>query len=329
MPVFFGTNRQENGVAGKVSFGGVRDSKVNYGIAAVTIPIRRHSAGSIERPLIPILERIERDFTIRGITRLDANGFFNLSRAQIGETQRINRGSERAALLFVHGFNVGFDDAVYRTAQISYDIKFKGATFLFSWPATSVYPYSKTAVDQSKRPIKEFITNIIDKAKPDRLYIVAHSMGTRGVSLALAELAQARPDLKSKIGALILASPDIDRQVFHDDVAPYLSRMTGSVTTYVSRTDKALFASKIANGDFALGDARGQIAVEPGMVTVDTSGIDTNFLGHSAYGDEPALLRDIAAIFAGRAVSARVWLRALTTQRGILYQINPAQLQRR
>jgi esterase/lipase superfamily enzyme len=39
------------------------------------------------------------------------------------------------ALLFVHGFNVTFDDAVPRAAQISYDPAFGGPTIVFSWPS--------------------------------------------------------------------------------------------------------------------------------------------------------------------------------------------------
>jgi esterase/lipase superfamily enzyme len=35
----------------------------------------------------------------------------------------------------VHGFNVSFENALRRTAQIAYDLDFDGAPFLFSWPS--------------------------------------------------------------------------------------------------------------------------------------------------------------------------------------------------
>ena len=41
----------------------------------------------------------------------------------------------REALVFVHGFNVSFENALFRAAQISYDTNFDGPVFLFSWAA--------------------------------------------------------------------------------------------------------------------------------------------------------------------------------------------------
>jgi esterase/lipase superfamily enzyme len=40
----------------------------------------------------------------------------------------------KQALVFVHGYNVSFDNALRRAGQIAYDIDFDGAMFLFSWP---------------------------------------------------------------------------------------------------------------------------------------------------------------------------------------------------
>lgn len=296
---------------------------MQYGVASVSIPKDR-LVGSITRPAFyefwVMPEDKSRFFTISQIRIFNGPTFFSRAADDLVRIKAASGAPERAAFLFVHGFNVPFDDAVFRAAQISHDIGFKGSTFLFSWPAGAVYPYAKTAMDQSKRALKDFITNILDRAKPDRLYIVAHSMGTRGLSLALSELSTARPDLQTKIGALVLASPDIDRQIFMDDVAPNLARMAQSVTSYVSNKDIALVASQKFNGGYALGDARGRVAIVPRMTTVDASNIDTNFLGHSAYGDEPALLRDIQRVFAGARPANRTWLKPQPTPRGTYYR---------
>lgn len=325
--VFFGTNRQRINSKNYGSFVGPR-AAMQYGTASVSIPKDR-LVGSIERPVWykpwEMPEDKSRFFTISQIRILSGPDFFNRASNDLVRIKAASGAPERAAFLFVHGFNVPFDDALFRAAQVSHDIGFKGTTFLFSWPAGAVYPYAKTAMDQSKRPLKDFITNIIDRSKPDRLYIVAHSMGTRGVSLALSELALTRPDLKTKIGALILASPDIDRQIFLDDVAPNLGRMARSVTSYVSNKDLALVASKKFNGSYALGDARGKVAIVPRMTTVDASNVNTNFLGHSAYGDEPALLRDIQRVFAGAQPDTRAWLKRQPTPRGTYYRFTAPQ----
>ena len=53
------------------------------------------------------------------------------------------QGSSRGVLaaprpevfVFVHGYNVTFEGAAQRTAQIAYDLKFSGAPIFYSWPS--------------------------------------------------------------------------------------------------------------------------------------------------------------------------------------------------
>jgi esterase/lipase superfamily enzyme len=45
---------------------------------------------------------------------------------------RAQAAGERQALVFVHGYNVGFEDALKRIAQIAFDLDFRGACLLFS-----------------------------------------------------------------------------------------------------------------------------------------------------------------------------------------------------
>ena len=39
----------------------------------------------------------------------------------------------KTALVFVHGFNTAFTDALYRTAQIVWDLQHNGLAVLFTW----------------------------------------------------------------------------------------------------------------------------------------------------------------------------------------------------
>ncbi len=41
------------------------------------------------------------------------------------------------ALVFVHGYNNGFDDGVYRITQLVHDMKFPGSAVLFSWASAA------------------------------------------------------------------------------------------------------------------------------------------------------------------------------------------------
>ena len=53
------------------------------------------------------------------------------------------------ALIFVHGYNVTFEDAARRTAQVAYDIKFGGVATFYSWPSngqTLTYSWDEESV---------------------------------------------------------------------------------------------------------------------------------------------------------------------------------------
>ena len=59
----------------------------------------------------------ERDFAILRADRMD------LAQAKANFDARIRRTPGRRVLIFVHGFNTRFEEAVYRFAQIVYDAR--------------------------------------------------------------------------------------------------------------------------------------------------------------------------------------------------------------
>jgi esterase/lipase superfamily enzyme len=44
----------------------------------------------------------------------------------------------REALVFVHGYNVTFETAARRTAQLAYDLNFRGVPLMYSWPSKGI-----------------------------------------------------------------------------------------------------------------------------------------------------------------------------------------------
>jgi esterase/lipase superfamily enzyme len=310
--VFYGTNRAPLAVPGPEGRFGTLPGPLRYGEVVVSVP-RVHQLGVIERPgLITGLffsPDPKKHFTIREIK--------GLSRAQLlqavaAQAAKAGGPGKRLALVFVHGFNVGFDDAAFRTAQMSYDIGFKGAPLFYSWPShQNVLSYLADGdrIVQSRPLIKQFLSEVIVGSKADRVVIVAHSMGTRGTVAALAELSQEHPEQTARVAALILAAPDIQARTFRDQIAPRLRRMASATTLYASSEDVALQASYQVNGAYALGDTRAGISRFEGMDSIDATRAGTSFLGHSAYGESPALLRDIGSIIAGTPPARRPWLK--------------------
>ncbi len=96
---------------------------------------------------------------------------------------------------------------------------------------------------------------------------------------------------------IILAAPDIDADVFREQIAPAMAQHSQRTTLYCSNTDWALAASNTFNDGWRAGDSSRGILIVPGADTVDASGIDTALLGHSYYGDCLPLLKDVQMLF--------------------------------
>lgn len=289
--VFYATDRAQEGDQAGV-FGGGRGNGLTYGSLFISIP-DEHEVGQIERPSIWRMEFSEdarKHMVILRRTVADADSFFaNLSAS-------IARSGTSASFLFVHGYNVAFDDAARRTAQITYDLNFAGAPVFYSWPSQASlagYTEDENNVQWSETHLKQFLVDYADRSGAQAIYLIAHSMGNRALTGALRQLFLERPEMKSRFKEIILTAPDIDADIFERDIAPALTRSTGKVTLYVSDSDKALLASKAVHGYSRAGDAGAGMHVVPGVETIDASGLDTSFLEHSYFAEAGSVLRDI------------------------------------
>ena len=117
-------------------------------------------------------------------------------------------------------------------------------------------------------------------------------MGADATCRAIAELGE-----KGKIfDQIILAAPDIDREVFRLQIAPKLTKTANRTTLYCSKNDLALMLSRNFNDSFRAGDSSQGALVLHDVDTVDASEIDTDLLGHSYYGDCVPLLNDVQTL---------------------------------
>jgi esterase/lipase superfamily enzyme len=102
-----------------------------------------------------------------------------------------------------------------------------------------------------------------------------------------------------RLNEVILAAPDVDRDVFANLVAG-LTRYGRGITLYCSANDRAMSASRqFAGGVPRAGDvpAEGPVIV-PGIDTIDVTGTSTDLLAlnHSTYAERSALLNDIGLL---------------------------------
>lgn len=291
--VFYATNRALAS-ASPVMFSGARHgaSELTRGSFDVSIP-RQHRLANIERPSIWRLEFREdpsRHFVIVERTVKPSDVFYRELAA------RVQRSDRKDAFVFVHGYNVGFDDAVYRTAQMAYDLGFGGAPILFSWPSngsTLEYTGDINNSEWSIGHLKTFLAEVAANSGATSVHLIAHSMGNRVLTGALERLA-ADPAFAAspRFTHLVLTAPDIDADIFRQ-LAATIRKTASRVTLYASSNDRALQVSKRLNGYPRAGDAGAGIVVVPGVDTIDVSSVDTDFLGHSYYGDNRSVLSDL------------------------------------
>jgi len=287
--VFFATDRKEEA---DTTFGGGRGEGISYGSIFVSIP-REHRIGGVERPSLWRLEFSSDPREHMIITRqtiYDREDFFGDLREVLA------RSGSNASFVFVHGYNVSFENAALRTAQITYDLDFRGAPVFYSWPSQGSlqgYTTDENNVQWSEANLKNFLLDYALNSGARDIYLIAHSMGNRALTGAVKALFVEHPEMKGRFKEIILTAPDIDADIFKRDIAPALASGCDKVTLYVSDGDKALLASKKVHGYPRAGDAATGIVVAPGIETVDASGLDTSFLEHSYFASSSTVLHDI------------------------------------
>ena len=309
-------------------YGAERGSRLEVGTCEVSVP-RDHRVGEIESPSLLRLEFAEDDrrhVVLRRITALDDAAFYEDLR---GCVQQCNSAD---LFVFVHGFNVNFDDAVRRTAQIAYDLKFQGAPVCYSWPSQGSvlgYTVDENNVEWTVAHLKEFLTNIVERTGARTVNLVAHSMGSRALTSALRQFAEQSPGGGPRFNKVVLAAPDIDAEIFERDIAPKIVQTADHVTLYASSSDLALVASKQVHNYPRAGESGERMIVIPGIDTIDVSSVDTSFLGHSYYGSSDSILADLYELIHG-ATSAndRSWLQPML-RNGLTYWVFQQQLVRR
>lgn len=296
---------------------------ITYGKAVVSIP-KSHVPGELESPKWYLLEFSEdpaRHVVLNDVFRLPVKMYFSDLALQVRQSPGSN------AFVFVHGYNVSFGDAARRTAQLAYDLQFDGAPVFYSWPskaALSGYFSDEKAIAASVLLIEHFLADMADRSGARNLYVIGHSMGTRGVTQALKNLVAKRPELRGRFRGIILAAPDIDARVFREQLAPALRQAGQRVTLYSSSEDLALKASKQVNGGPRAGDSGDGILLVPGIDTVDVSGVDESILAHSYFMESQKVMQDIRQMLRGNLPAAkRKPLQPVQLRRGVFWKILP------
>lgn len=187
------------------------------------------------------------DFVTLNVDKLDRSGA--LARLHTAAS----KVPKRRVMVFIHGFNNRFEDAVYRFAQIVHDSGAEVVPVLFTWPSRGsifAYGYDRESTNYSRHALESLLQALARDPAVGEVSILAHSMGNWVTLEALTLMAIRNRGIPAKIANVMLASPDVDVDVFRTQVKEMEGRRP-KFTLFVSQDDRALAVSRRVWGSTA------------------------------------------------------------------------------
>ncbi|NKL45597.1 alpha/beta fold hydrolase [Rhizobium leguminosarum bv. viciae] len=284
------TTRQPSGDPATL-FNGERSPKPSMTDVAVSIPPKRE-AGTVQWPQ-RLPPNPATDFAVTRVKQIDT-----IPEGRAWFRQHIQGGH---ALVFIHGFNNTYEDSVFRLAQIVHDSGMQATPILFTWPSRAQltgYEYDKESTNYSRTALEQSLRVLAADPAVKDITILAHSMGTWLAMESLRQMGIRDGHVNAKIHNVILASPDIDIQVFAKQFAE-MGDPKPKFTIFVSQDDRALAASSFITGNVSrLG------AIDPskepyrsrlekaGITAIDLTKVKTgDSLHHGKFAESPEIVQ--------------------------------------
>lgn len=292
--VFIMTTREASEVVGAFYSSG-RAPELGLASVDVTVP-PNHLPGQLERPVrLPPDPRTE-FAVVDPVVYRGASSFI----AEIDRELASRPPGQRRLLLFVHGYNNTASDAILRFTQFVEDTGFPGVPVLFTWASAAKAPryvYDLNSALVARGKLKE-LSDILVNTRADGIDIFAHSMGTFLTMEGLVDARlEGRLDRGGRIDTIMLASPDIDIDLFRTQIALLPHSVVDKMYVLVSADDRALRASRVLAGGVPRVGAADTAELESlGMTVIDLSEIDDSSSGsHSKFAGSPEVVQLIGA----------------------------------
>lgn len=281
-------------------FGVTADNVLRFGTCKINVP-KNHAVGEIQ---------LTKD------NRQSSGDFFKILEStslEQGDLIKMLKSSRRTPLVFVHGFNVRFEEAVLRASQIAYDLKYQGPIVLFTWPAgggdgffeqnllNRTYENNSLTAKASVAPFKNFLSEL--QKNNVKINLMVHSMGHQVVLPAFKEMIESGSD-KVLISQLILNAPDYS-DIDFKMLVKNIKKISNQTTLYCSHNDKAMIASKAFNKN----DRLGACSLFDEVDVINVAAIDDPALGlgHGYYSSR-AILSDVSQTLLGIEPNRRLFI---------------------
>jgi len=176
--------------------------------------------------------------------------------------ERVENSPHRALLVIVHGFRERYPSALRKTAFLGHVLDINSPVLVFDWPGNqgsslSGYRRARDVAQASGTELARLLELVIRDVQPDRLWLIANSMGGQVVADAFhvlyreADLADAAAEIED----VVLTAPDIGKEEFNQQFEKEIAALARNLTVYVSSNDRALLVSRIINREPRRGES--------------------------------------------------------------------------
>ncbi len=251
---FFVTNRrlQHPEAAPEERFGNEREATPKYGRFDTDIE-RSLGIGMLIDPTDWFQNE---EITLRDVRTLAEDAFVEELRQQV-------RGSpHRSLLVNVNGFRERFHSALRKTAFVAHVLDIDSPLVVFDWPGDQGstlrgYRRAQRIARESGQELARTLRLLIRRVQPERLWLLANSMGAEVVVEAMSLLHEQSEfaDSEAEFEDVVLTAPDVAREEFGRRFAGEIGALTRDLTVYVSSNDRALLMSRILNRGRRLGES--------------------------------------------------------------------------
>lgn len=251
---FFVTNRQPERDAGPLEerFGVAREAHLKFGFYDVKI---EPSLG-LGMLINPTEWFQNEEIQLKTVAPLDPPDFVSQLR------DRVQQSPRRSLLVVVHGFREAFPSALRKTTFLGHVLDINTPMLVFDWPGNQGaslrgYRRARDVAADSAGELARTLELVIHEVQPERLWLIANSMGAQVVVDAVRKL-HAQPGLVANgpvIDHVVLTAPDVDYVEFDDEFRQAIRELSRETTVYVSSNDRALVASRLLNRQRRLGES--------------------------------------------------------------------------
>ncbi|MBW2275068.1 MAG: alpha/beta hydrolase [Deltaproteobacteria bacterium] len=251
---FYVTNRRMEAADGAVDarFGNQREARLHFGLFDTDIEARL-GIGMLVNPSDWFQNE---EIQLREVRALDRATFLDELRRQIDQSPY------RSLLVNVNGFRERFPSALRKTAFLAHVLDVDSPLLVFDWPGDQGstprgYGRAQRVARESGEELARTLELIVGELRPERLWLVANSMGGEVVVSAFTRLHQEAEwaDAEMEFEDVVLTAPDVSHEEFGLQFRDEINDLTQDLTVYVSSNDRALLMSRVLNRERRLGES--------------------------------------------------------------------------